>query len=147
MWRQLTALAMFALLAVSSPAQETKTEQGKAPEEQKVAPEVVGRNNPVASSPTSIAEGKRIFAVDCVMCHGKEGDGKGEVAVSMKLTPPDFRDDTAMKKFTDGELFNNITNGKGGMPPEGKRAAPDQIWNLVNYVRSISQKKSSPDTK
>jgi hypothetical protein len=41
----------------------------------------------------------------------------------MKLSPADFRDDTAMKKFTDGELFDIVTNGKGGIPPEGKRAA------------------------
>jgi len=144
MWRQLTALAMFALFTVSSPAQETKTEQGKAPIEQKVPPEIVNRKNPVAPSATSIAEGKRLFTIDCVMCHGQEGDGKGEVAMIMKLNPPDYRDETAMKKFTDGELFDIITNGKGGMPAEGKRATPDQIWNLVNYVRSFAHKNPSP---
>ena len=147
MWRHLVAPAMFALLAVSSPAQETKTEQGKAPLQQNVPPEVVNRKNPVAPNATSVAEGKRVFAFDCVMCHGKEGDGKGEVAVSMKLSPPDFRDETAMKKFTDGELFDIVTNGTGGMPPEGKRATPDQIWNLVNYVRSFAQKRPSPDAR
>jgi mono/diheme cytochrome c family protein len=151
MWRQstalATALASFVLLAVASPGQDTKTEQGKAPVDQEVSPEVVNRKNPVTSSATSIAEGKKLFAIDCVFCHGQEGDGKGEVAVSMKLKPPDFHDDTAMKKFTDGELFDIITNGKGGMPPEGKRAAPDQIWNLINYVRSLAHQKSTPAAK
>lgn len=147
MWRQLTALALFGLLTLSSPAQETKTEQGKAPAEQEVSPEVVNRKNPVARSATSIAEGKKLFGIDCVMCHGPEGDGKGELAVTMKLSPPDFRDDTAMKKFTDGELFDIITNGIRKMPPEGKRATPEQTWNLVNYVRSLVQKGPSPAAK
>ncbi len=147
MWRHLTALVIFAFLAVAGLAQETQNGQGGAPGVEKASPEVVNRKNPVAPSASSIAEGKKLFAIDCVMCHGQEGDGKGELAVSMKLSPPDYRDEVAMKKFTDGELFDVITNGKGGMPAEGKRATPDQIWNLVNYVRSFAQKKPSPAAK
>lgn len=147
MWRYLAALVIFASFTGSSPAQETKNEQGKPPVEQKATPEVVNRKNPVATSASSIAEGKKVFTIDCVMCHGQEGDGKGELAVSMKLSLPDYRDEIAMKKFTDGELFDVITNGKGGMPAEGKRATAEQIWNLVNYVRSFAQKKSSPAAK
>ncbi len=155
MWRQstvlatalATALATFALLAATSPAQDTKTEQGKAPVEEKVPADAANRKNPVAPSATSIAEGKKLFTIDCVFCHGQEGNGKGEVAVSMKLTPPDFHDDAAMKKFTDAELFDIISNGKGGMPAEGKRATPEQIWNLINYVRSFATQKPSPAAK
>jgi mono/diheme cytochrome c family protein len=147
MWRYFTALVIFAFLIVSSPAQETKNEPGKPPVDQKASPEVVNRKNPVAPSASSIAEGKKLFSIDCVMCHGQEGDGKGELAVSMKLSPPDYRDEITMKKFTDGELFDIITNGKGGMPAEGKRATAEQIWNLVNYVRSFAQKRSSPAAK
>ena len=146
MWK-CSALIIFAVLTVSSPAQETKNEQGKAPSDQRASPEVVNRKNPVSPSASSIAEGKKLFTIDCVMCHGQEGDGKGELAVTMKLSPPDYRDQIAMKKFTDGELFDVITNGKGAMPAEGKRATPEQIWNLVNYVRSFAQKTSSPAAK
>jgi mono/diheme cytochrome c family protein len=147
MWKHLAILAVLAFLAGSSPAQETRNEQGKAAGEQKTSAEVVDRKNPVAPSASSIAAGKKLFAIDCVICHGQEGDGKGELAVSMKLSPPDYRDEIAMKKFTDGELFEIITNGKGGMPAEGKRATAEQIWNLVNYVRSFAQKQSSPGAR
>ncbi|MBZ5642595.1 MAG: cytochrome c [Acidobacteriia bacterium] len=144
MWRYFAAFAICAGLFVPVFAQETKKDdQSKPAADQKASPEVVNRKNPMAPNASSLAEGKKVFAVDCVMCHGPEGDGKGDVAVSMKLTPPDYRDEAAMKKFTDGELFDIITNGKGGMPPEGKRATPEQIWDLVNYVRSFAQKKSA----
>lgn len=147
MWRYFAVLSLFTFLAGSSPAQETKNEQGKPAEEQKLSPEVVNRKNPVAPTASSMAEAKKLFTIDCVMCHGKEGDGKGDLAVSMKLSPSDYRDETAMKKFTDGELFYIITNGKGGMPAEGKRATPEQIWGLVNYVRSFAQESFAPPAK
>ena len=139
--RQLVMLLIFGLFAVVSPAQETKNEQGNPPAE------AVNRKNPIAPTASSIAAGKKVFTVDCVMCHGEQGDGKGEVAASMNLNPPDFRDETAMKKFTDGELFDVINNGKGGMPPEGKRASANQIWDLVNYVRLFAKKTPPPAAK
>jgi mono/diheme cytochrome c family protein len=146
MWKHFVVLAIFTLLAGTSPAQETKNEQEKPAAAQKAPPEVANRKNPVAPTASSMAEAKKLFSIDCVMCHGKEGDGKGELAVSLKLSPPNYHDETAMKKFTDGELFDIITNGKGGMPAEGKRATPEQIWGLVNYVRSFAEAKSpSPE--
>jgi mono/diheme cytochrome c family protein len=141
MLRQLAILFIFALFAVGSPAQETTKEQGNAPAE------AVSRKNPIKPTASSIAAGKKVFTIDCEMCHGEQGDGKGEVAVSMKLAPPDFRDETAMKKFTDGDLFDVISNGKGGMPAEGKRASENQIWDLVNYVRSFAKKTPPPAEK
>ena len=45
-----------------------------------------------------------------------------------------------MKNRTDGELFNVIRKGKGEMPPEGDRAKDDDIWNMVNYIRSLAKK-------
>jgi mono/diheme cytochrome c family protein len=45
-----------------------------------------------------------------------------------------------MKNHTDGELFTIIRKGKGDMPPEGDRAKNEDVWNLVNYIRSLSKK-------
>jgi len=54
---------------------------------------------------------------------------------------PDFTDPAALKDRTDGELFYIIQKGKGEMPPEGDRAKSEDLWNLVNYVRSFATKK------
>lgn len=74
------------------------------------------------------------------MCHGANGDGKGEVAVDEKLKLKDYRDPAALKDMTDGELFYIIKNGKGQMPPEGDRLKAPELWNLVNYIRSLARK-------
>ena len=76
------------------------------------------------------------------MCHGTDGDGKGEVAVPEKLNIVDFRDPATLKDKTDGELFYLLKNGHGHMPPEQIRVKSDELWNLINYSRMLSKKKA-----
>jgi len=96
--------------------------------------------NPVKPTPESIARAKKWWTLDCVMCHGKDGDGKGETAQDMKLTIADFADPATLKDRTDGEIFYLIKNGHQDMPPEGERLKTDEYWDLVNYVRSFGKK-------
>jgi len=96
--------------------------------------------NPVKATPESLAQGKKYYGYDCAMCHGENGDGKGDVAVDEKLKLKDYRDPAALQNMSDEELFNIIKNGKGQMPPEGNRVKATELWNLVNYIRSLSHK-------
>jgi mono/diheme cytochrome c family protein len=101
----------------------------------------------VKATADSIARGKKLYGYDCAMCHGKDGDGKGDVAEDMKLKIASFSDPAAMKGKTDGELYYSIKNGKGQMPPEGDRGKPEGLWDLVNYVRSFGSKQTASDDK
>jgi len=74
------------------------------------------------------------------MCHGTNGDGKGDVAIDEKLKIGDFRDPATLKDKTDGELFYVLKNGHGQMPAEAIRLKQDELWNLINYVRSFAKK-------
>ena len=65
------------------------------------------------------------------MCHGKDGNGKGDVAADMKLKIVDFTDPNTLKDRTDGEVFYIIKNGHQEMPPEGARIKPNENWDLV----------------
>src|ERR1700733_4242968 len=98
--------------------------------------------HPVKPPPASIAQGKKLYDIDCEVCHGKDGDGKGDLAADMKVKLADYRDPAALKDRTDGELFYIIKNGKGEMPSEGDRGKPEAMWNLVNYIRSLAKKES-----
>jgi mono/diheme cytochrome c family protein len=102
--------------------------------------------NPVKATPESIARAKKWWTLDCAMCHGKDGDGKGDTAKDMKLTLVDFTEPGALKDHTDGELYYIIKNGHGDMPPEGDRIKTEEGWDLVNYVRSLN-KKGAAETK
>jgi mono/diheme cytochrome c family protein len=126
-------------LVLALPAQQNPTTQ-KTPSIASVPAEAAKETNPVKSSPESIARAKKWWGLDCAMCHGKDGDGKGDVARDMKLQMADFTDPATLKDRTDGELFYIIKNGHRDMPPEGTRVKAEENWDLVNYVRSLGKK-------
>jgi len=93
--------------------------------------------NPVKPTADSLAQGKKYYGYDCAMCHGATGNGKGEVDTGDKM--PDFTNATAMKEKADGQMFCSLKSGHGHMPKENIRQTPNELWNLVNYVRSLSK--------
>ena len=107
-----------------------------------IPPDAAALTNPVKPTPESRAHAKTVYGMDCAICHGANGDGKGDVVADMHLSMKDFTNPATLKDRTDGELFYIIKNGdaKSQMPPEGPRAKDDDIWNLVIYVRSLSSK-------
>ena len=105
--------------------------------------EAARQENPVKSTPESLARAKKWWAMDCEMCHGKDGNGKGDTAKEMKLAVKDFTEASTLKDRTDGELFYIIKNGHNDMPAEGPRVKTDEAWDLVNYVRSFVKSKDA----
>jgi mono/diheme cytochrome c family protein len=141
MWRQFTLLSALVLLGPAlllpqsgTPPQEPLSGDSNIP------PEAARQVNPVKSTPASLARAKKYYGFDCAMCHGTNGDGKGDLADQMKLTLKDWRDPGSLKDVTDGELSYIITKGKGKMPAGGDQMKPDEVWNMVNYIRSFAGK-------
>lgn len=112
-----------------------------------MTPEDVAKKNPFASTPEGLAEARKLYTYICAMCHGKDGDGKGDVAAEMKLELHDWRDASSIEKMTDGELFWIVTNGKGKMLGEGDRETEKVRWNFVNLVRSFGKKGAGDKPK
>jgi len=140
-------LLILFLMGLTAWAQESQPSPKAAPPKADTIPvEAARQTNPVKPTAESIAQGKKWYGYDCAMCHGKEGDGKGDMAPDMKPKLGDFTDPATLKDKTDGELFYIIKNGKGQMPPEGDRLKPAELWNLVNYVRLFA-KKAPPEDK
>jgi mono/diheme cytochrome c family protein len=103
-------------------------------------PEAAKVKNPVEATPDSIAKGKVVYA-KCAPCHGREGEG----GPGNDLIPaaPSLVDAMWEHGSTDGEIFDNIKNGIGpdfNMVPWKDQLKDDDIWNVVNYVRSIKKK-------
>ena len=141
----LPALFLVALALSAQPA-STSTPQ-MTPTYAAIPVEATKQPNPVKATPESIARARKWWTLDCAMCHGKDGDGKGETAKDMKLAIADFTDPATLKDRTDGEIFYIIKNGHKDMPPEGQRVKTEQNWDLVNYVRSLAKKKSDAEQK
>jgi len=109
--------------------------------------EAAKAQNPVKPSAESTARAKKWWTLDCEMCHGKTGDGKGETARDMKLKMMDFTEPATLKDRTDGELFYIIKNGHNDMPAEGPRVKTEEAWDLVNYIRAFAKKPAEEKTQ
>ena len=134
------AALVLALFSVFFSYAQSKDQKPDATADAKVPTDSVTQGNPVKPTADSIADGKKIYSYDCALCHGTEGDGKGDLAGEMKLKLRDYRDPSSLKDDTDLDLFNVISKGKGEMPKEADRAKTDEMWDLVNYVRSFAKK-------
>jgi len=99
--------------------------------------------NPVAYSPASIARGKTYFLQNCQSCHDEDGRARSAaVAIAADLTAPD------RWKFGSGdaELFKTIKNGAAeAMPPFASDLKDEQIWDVVNFIRSIGPETKRPN--
>lgn len=123
------------------------TQEKPGSSEPKMTPEDAAKKNPVPPTPEGMAEVRKLYGYNCAMCHGKIGDGKGDLAADMKLDLRDWRDANSLEKVTDGELFWIISNGKGKMPGEGDRTKERVRWNFVNLVRSFAKKDAGDKPK
>jgi len=144
----LPAVFLFALLvAAQQPQQNPAPKPPNSPDYSAIPVQAAKEPNPVKATPESLTRAKKWWAMDCAMCHGDSGNGKGDTAVDMKLNVVDFTDPNTLKDRTDGELYYIIKNGHQDMPPEGQRIKTEEGWDLVNYVRSFSKKDADANPK
>ena len=81
--------------------------------------------------------GATLYKTKCAACHGPDGKGETAIGKANKLRDLGSPD---VQKQTDDELTAMITNGKGKMPAYGKSLKPEQIKELVTYIRSLAKK-------
>lgn len=163
--RTISTLGIFFFLLFSgiALAQEQQSQQSQqeqtqattpavtpaAPHKFVFTPEEKALKNPIKFTAVSVNKGKGLYTTQCAMCHGAAGNGKGDLAGVMHVTPPDFTKPATLAKRTDGELFTIINAGSPSMPGEAKRLKGNQVWNIVNFLRSLQGQtpKKSAGTK
>ena len=94
--------------------------------------------NPVAMSDASSKAGQALYVKTCTPCHGKTGMGDGVKVKSLKVVPGDLTK-AAFQSQTDGEHFYKTKTGRGEMPKYEGKMSDEDIWNLVNYMRSLKK--------
>jgi cytochrome c5 len=121
-----TAVVLFLVASSSAPARP---------------PQEPGQGTPAKKmSAEALTKAKRVYNVDCALCHGAAGDGKSDLAKDMQLTLLDWSDPKSLSGKTDQQLFEAIRKGSGKMPPEdSSRAKDDEIRDVVMYIRSFAK--------
>lgn len=105
----------------------------------------LGMDRP-AENVLTIKAGQRLFKRRCAICHGIEGDGKGEGAYMLQTKPRDFT--AGVYKFrstptgslpSDEDLYITITRGIRGtaMVPQTGLTASEK-WSVIYYIKTLS---------
>jgi len=116
--------------------QERKTAKAPSKYQKKV--------NPLRNEPRHIKKGKVLAHIKakplaCKHCHGMAGNGNGSMTISMNPKPRNFTCKQTMKDISDGQLFWIIKNGsKGSAMPSYAYLSDKKIWQLIHYIRSLS---------
>jgi cytochrome c5 len=122
-----TAVVLLVIASASAPARPPQESGAAATAAKKISPE-------------ALAKAKKVYNLDCALCHGATGDGKTDLAKDMQLTMADWTDPKSLAGQSDQQLFDTIRKGKGKMPPEDEsRAKNDEVRDLVMYVRTLAK--------
>jgi mono/diheme cytochrome c family protein len=96
--------------------------------------------NPLKGNADATIEGKKIYTLYCVTCHGSKGKGDGIAAPGLSKPPADHTSDF-LQKQTDGALFWIITEGNNPMPTYKTTLTETQRWQVVNFIRTLAKHK------
>jgi mono/diheme cytochrome c family protein len=97
-------------------------------------------SNPVKSDAESLKAAKALWTKHCQSCHGKTGMGDGTKAAQLDTEVGDLTTAEAQKQ-SDGTLFYKTLEGRDDMPSFKKKIPDeDEIWQLVNFMRSLKAK-------
>jgi cytochrome c6 len=91
----------------------------------------------LTSVPVHAEDAAALYKTKCAACHG--ADGKGETPIGKTNKIRDLGS-AEVQAQSDADLTTLIANGKGKMPAYGKSLKPDQVKDLVAYIRTLGKK-------
>ena len=109
----------------------------------RAAPALASPPHPTPSPKAGSHAKAKAYGKYCKFCHNEGGTGNGALAPK-DTHPPSLIDATWDHGSTDGEIFANIKDGVGpkfDMKPMKAKMMDTDIWNVVNYLRSLGPKK------
>jgi len=92
--------------------------------------------NPIPKSPESLARGREMYELHCIVCHGEQGRGDGPVGQKFVPQPMELNFDYVQLQ-PDGQIFYTISHGSLAMPFYRQAIAVEDRWHLVNYIKEV----------
>lgn len=109
---------------------------GKGPDGQFVA------KNPVPVDEAVLARGRERYTIYCQPCHDARGDGRGVLFQRGNIPTTDYHNERILN-YTDGQIFDVITNGAGLMAGYRWPIPPADRWAIVAHVRELQRERQA----
>lgn len=84
-----------------------------------------------------VVAGRSVYTAQCVACHGQRGTGDGPAAVALNPRPANLTNEARMAQLSDDSLVQIISNGRNGMPGFEQILTPQQVREVVFYLRTL----------
>ena len=90
--------------------------------------------DPLEISEKNAEKGQMLYGMYCVVCHGKKGDGQGDLVKNEKfLGIPNYKD----RDITEGSIYHVLMYGKGLMGSHSSQLTYDERWQIVQHVQTL----------
>jgi hypothetical protein len=101
-----------------------------------------GTGIPLEVTRELMGRGQQRFNITCVMCHGAAAAGNG-ITKQYGLATVVSLQDERIRKMSDGEIFNTITNGKNTMMAYGPNIIVPDRWAIIAYLRALQRSQNA----
>jgi mono/diheme cytochrome c family protein len=94
--------------------------------------------NPVPITRQLLDRGQQRYQINCMPCHGPDGDGKGITSKYGMVAVGNYHDKRLID-MCDGQIFNTITYGTNLMGAYGANVTVEDRWAIIAYVRALQR--------
>ena len=101
-----------------------------------------GTGIPLEVTRELMGRGQQRFNITCAMCHGAAAEGNG-ITKQYGLATVVSLQDERIRKMSDGEIFNTITNGKNTMMAYGPSIIVPDRWAIIAYLRALQRSQNA----
>lgn len=90
--------------------------------------------NPLEASEENMTNGKAMYEIYCISCHGKKGDGNGYLSQAEKFEGiPSYKD----RDINAGTIYHVIMHGKNLMGSHSSQLTYNERWQIIHYVEKL----------
>ena len=93
-----------------------------------------------------LQQGKELYVINCLTCHGCAGNGLGSYGGTQSVTPADFKQEP-YRSMPDDQWFWHVSEGLPGtlMPTWKTSLTEEERWKVIRYVQQIFARPSMRD--
>lgn len=99
--------------------------------------------DPLEHTAENLAEGKRLYDINCTPCHGEKGEGNGQLIElpgggdgPFTARPQPYK--TLLPALKDGAIFYSVSYGKNAMGGYGFQMSVNERWKVIHYIKSLA---------
>ncbi|WP_372793397.1 cytochrome c [Lutibacter sp.] len=90
--------------------------------------------NPLETNEANLANGKKMFNIYCISCHGSAGAGDGVLVQREKfLGVPNYKD----REITEGSIYHVIMYGRNMMGSHASQLTAKERWQVTMYANQL----------